>query len=78
MAKAGRRSKGKVQLRIAKDLADWLAEHARENKDGFTSRALVAEEAIRRYRDSRTAAPSAAPPLSASSAPADAAPPPAV
>ena len=45
-------TKGKAQVRIAQDLVDWLDEHAAANRDGFTSRALVAEEAIRRYRDS--------------------------
>jgi hypothetical protein len=43
--------KGKVQVRIAKDLVNWLDHHAEVNKDGFTSRALVAEDAIRFYRD---------------------------
>ncbi len=47
-----RKTKGKKQVRIAEDLVDWLDEHATANKDGLTSRALVAEEAIRRYRDS--------------------------
>jgi hypothetical protein len=44
-------TKGKAQVRIAQDLVDWLDAHAEANRDGLTSRALVAEDAIRFYRD---------------------------
>jgi predicted transcriptional regulator len=44
-------AKGKSQVRIANDLVAWLDRYAAANQDGLTSRALVAEEAIRHFRD---------------------------
>lgn len=48
---ASKGAKGKSQVRIANDLVGWLDEYAAANRDGLTSRALVAEEAIRHFRD---------------------------